>query len=67
MEARSALEKLRNTKPPHAATLATAAWIELQLLSTTDPLPYWIRQSHLILTIYTPALNAAGSRVKMQI
>ncbi len=29
--ARSALEKLRNTKPPHAATLSTAAWIELQL------------------------------------
>jgi len=31
MAARSALERLRNTRPLHAATLATAAWIELQL------------------------------------
>ena len=30
-EARSALIKLRNEMPPHAAMLATAAWIELQL------------------------------------
>ena len=31
MEARSALEELRNTTPSNATTLATAGWIELQL------------------------------------
>ena len=34
-EARRALIKLRNEMPPHAAMLATAAWIELQLAQET--------------------------------